>query len=209
MLKVSHFYKTLIGICLGAIILNIARLFLSDVQSYVWMNWNLFLGLLPLLFSFLALQTNKKSLKVLAMLAWLFFLPNAPYMVTDFIHLAAVGPQSLLWFDAIMLFFYTLAGLLAYGRSLSDIRKAFSWNRWFAVIIAVLSGYGIYLGRYIRFNTWDILTRPLEILETIGDTIIHPAKHEPVIMMTLVFTIFLTIFYFSFESFFNHEKTKN
>ena len=122
--------------------------------------------------------------------------------------MADVGPRSYLWYDAIMIFSYSLVGIIAWIVSLHMIKKHFAWKQWTIWFISFLTGFGIYLGRYIRFNTWHIITQPLDILETIGDIIIRPSSHQPVVMMTLTFTLVLGTLY-SISLFTHYEKTKN
>ena len=95
-----------------ALVMNLTRFAMTDVQSYVYMNWNLFLAFLPLLFIFLFERVKNIYKKSFYFLAWLFFLPNAIYMITDLIHLRDVGPDWMLWFDGMMLFSYALIGIL-------------------------------------------------------------------------------------------------
>ena len=199
----------IIGILsLLSVVLNLGRFILTGYGSYLWLNWNLFLALVPLLFSWWAIRAKSSWVSGFAIVLWLGFLPNAPYLITDFIHMADVGPRSYLWYDAIMIFSYSLVGIIAWIVSLHMIKKHFAWKQWTIWFISFLTGFGIYLGRYIRFNTWHIITQPLDILETIGDIIIRPSSHQPVVMMTLTFTLVLGTLY-SISLFTHYEKTKN
>lgn len=198
--------KSTLLFSLAAMVLNIGRLGLADNLSYLWLNWNLFLAIVPLFFAWLFTQTKNKYAQFFTLLLWLGFLPNSPYIVTDFIHLADVGPKSILWYDGIMIFFYTMAGMLVWISSSFIIQQKAKWNEWFMIIIGLLSGFGLYLGRYIRFNTWDIIANPFPLFETIGDIFIHPQNHSPVILMTFVVAFMFIIL---FKLFSHHEKTKN
>lgn len=188
----SLFKSTLI-LSFAALVLNIGRLGLADNLSYLWLNWNLFLAIIPIFFAWVFTQTKNQYMQLLSFLLWLGFLPNAPYIVTDFIHLADVGPKAILWYDAVMIFLYTIAGMFVWIGSTHLIRKKMQWNEWFIIIVGILSGFGLYLGRYIRFNTWDIITNPLNLFETVGEIILHPTNYEPMLLMVGVFTFLLFV----------------
>lgn len=201
--------KTTVYLSLLAIGMNVVRLFLAENDAYVWLNWNLFLALIPILFAYAAIVSKYRTISIIFVLVWIGFLPNAPYIITDFIHLADVGPKSLLWYDAIMIFNYSLVGIVAYLISLRMIVLKFHFALWFPGIISLVTGFGIYLGRYIRFNTWHVITQPLDIIKVLGDIIIHPNTHVPVMTMTLSFAVFLFAIYLMTSSYILHEKTNN
>jgi uncharacterized membrane protein len=191
------------GISLLAIVpilMSLARPLLADTGAYIWMNWNLFLGLVPLAFAWWYQQYAYKNtlLKYLLFFGWLFFLPNAPYMITDFIHMADVGPRSLLWYDGLMLSGYAFVGIISWVMSTKMVYGRIT-ARSFIPIVSFLTAFGIYLGRYIRFNTWDILTQPLDIIRYIGDVIVHPFDHSPVLLFVPVFWVFLMVTYLGFQ----------
>ncbi len=208
-IKQQKFLKQIAIASLFAIALGLVRFCFTKQTSYIWLNWNLFLALLPIGFAVLAVTLKKKWLSTTMILLWLGFLPNAPYLITDFIHLADVGPKSLLWFDAIMIFSYSFAGLMAWVLSLNILKNHLHWKQWSVWFIALLSGFGIYLGRYIRFNTWDIITHPLSLMRKVGEIILSPITHDPVIAMTAVFMCLLAGIYLYTEPLLHYEKTKN
>ncbi|MFT7328304.1 MAG: putative membrane protein [Crocinitomicaceae bacterium] len=204
-----HFLKHIVILSLFAVGLGLIRFLLIGHTSYIWLNWNLFLALIPILFAWLAVTLKKKWIIGFMVFAWLGFLPNAPYIITDFIHLADVGPKSLLWFDAIMIFVYSLAGLFSWLLSFNILENHLRWKPWVVWFVGLLSGFGIYLGRYIRFNTWDIFSTPLSLLEKIGDIIISPIEYDPVIAMTLIFMCLLAGTYTYTKPLIYDEKNKN
>lgn len=202
MKKVS-LHSIVSGISLFAIVpifMSLVRPYLANTGAYVWMNWNLFLGLVPLVFAWWYQQYayHNTILKYLLFFGWLFFLPNAPYMITDFIHIADVGPRSLLWYDALMLSGYAFVGIFSWVMSTKMVYGRIT-ARSFIPIISFLTAFGIYLGRYIRFNTWDILTQPLAIIRYIGDVIMYPLEHDPLLLFVGVFWIFLMVIYAGFQ----------
>jgi uncharacterized membrane protein len=105
----------------------------------------------------------------IAAFVWLIFFPNAPYILTDFQHLARFRENVPAWFDVMMLIWFSFTGLLLGVVSLfmmqELIRREFGrWFGWgFVFIVACLSSVGIYMGRFLRWNSWDILQNPAGI----------------------------------------------
>jgi uncharacterized membrane protein len=132
--------------------------------------WNLFLAWLPLLFGLRVYRLAGTSparwwpLAICAVL-WFLFFPNAPYIVTDFLHLKP-HPLAPVWFDIVMMMSFAWTGLLLGYLSLllmQEIvraRKGPQWGWCFALTMLALSSFGIYLGRFKRWNSWDVLVRP-------------------------------------------------
>ena len=182
-----------------ALAMNMTRFAMTDVYSYIYMNWNLFLGLLPLLFAALfSKKIGGRYLGYLWFALWIGFLPNAPYMITDLIHIADVGPKNILWMDSIMLFGFAWIGMISWLQSVTIMYRKLSF-RSFIPVVSLLTAIGLYLGRYIRFNTWDALTQPLEVLRTVFDVFLHPLNHDPFLLFTLVFWVFLMLSYVGYH----------
>ncbi|MCA9353181.1 DUF1361 domain-containing protein [Patescibacteria group bacterium] len=201
--------KTIAIIVLLAVTMNIIRFFVTGYDSYLWLNWNLFLAIIPLFCAWLyVLFRNKNWLSSIFVFLWLVFLPNAPYLLTDFIHMADVGPKSSLWYDALMLFLYATIGVLSWVTSTRLVRNSLKWPIWSIGVIALVSGFGVYIGRYVRLNSWHIVTAPDSLLGTVGSIVRSPFTHEPVLMMTITFGIMLTVLYFALTPH-DYEKTKN
>jgi uncharacterized membrane protein len=134
--------------------------------GYRYLVWNLSLAWIPFVFAILlvAAYARRRSLAELLVLggAWLVFLPNAPYVLTDFIHLGTTHRlfDSLVFasfaFTALALGFVSL--LLV---QLVVTRAAGAASGWLVALSAIfLSSVGIYLGRVQRLNSWDVLQRP-------------------------------------------------
>jgi len=203
-----HRFFFLFGVL--AVLLSLARVILFETPSYVWMNWNLFLALLPLVFAYLFVKNrNKKWLGALLFVAWLFFLPNAPYMITDFIHIANVGPSSLHWFDGLMLFSFAVVGIGSFVYSTFLVHRSLGKKPWFVPVVSLLSGFGIYLGRYLRWNTWDLIHRPGSLFAEVATVVSDPLQNEPMLMMTIVFGLTLFIMYVACEPVLSYEKTNH
>ena len=184
-----------------AIALFLTRVKITNSLYYGFLVWNLFLAAIPYLISqyMLARSETIKSAKVLfwvGFTAWLLFLPNSPYIITDLVHLHD-SSSNLLWLDMFLVFVFALNGLLLGLLSLLDIgqllRSRFSATLTAFIIFTVclLSGYGIYLGRFLRFNSWDILTNPRTLfLEIFG------SLNEPKVwLITFAFGGLMWIYY--------------
>jgi len=161
-------------------VMVMARAAYSGQLLYQFLIWNLFLAWLPLLFSWSAFMLMRNRLYLVLLSAmWLIFFPNAFYLVTDLIHLGRGGSVPV-WFDAIMLFSFALTGLLLGLFSLYLMQsivarrcgRAISW--FFAAIALGLSGYGVYVGRFLRWNSWDVFTHPQTLMRDIFGSLLHP-----------------------------------
>ena len=132
--------------------------------------WNLVLAWLPLLFALRVYQLahiRPARWWPLALSAglWFLFFPNAPYLVTDFLHLRNRPPVPE-WFDIVMMMSFAWTGLVLGYLSLLlmqetvRLRKGRRWAWGFAVTMLALGSLGIYLGRFARWNSWDVFVRP-------------------------------------------------
>ncbi|RZJ72995.1 DUF1361 domain-containing protein [Flavobacterium sp.] len=145
------------------------RMFATSGIGYGFLVWNLFLAIVPLLVSLHLTKTDPTKTKiVLLSLFWLLFLPNAPYILTDFLHFRNFTQKMPAWFDLLLLASYSISGLLFGLLSMRQMHLV--WRKSFGKIAnflipasALLSGFGIYLGRFKRYNSWDILSDPLAI----------------------------------------------
>tara|TARA_Y100000815_G_scaffold257025_1_gene265237 strand:- start:1577 stop:2080 length:504 start_codon:yes stop_codon:yes gene_type:complete len=108
------------------------------------------------------------KLRLLLFVCWLLFLPNSFYIVTDFVHLSKGNPE-LFWFDLILLFSFASLGFLFGLLAIQEFKNCyllFHAPRLIQTsipIISLLCGFGIYLGRFLRFNSWTILTHPFQL----------------------------------------------
>jgi uncharacterized membrane protein len=191
------------GMTIICLVLSSIRIKWTGSITYGFLIWNLFLAWMPLLFSQVLLHhiaTAKKWKSILLFSAWLAFFPNAPYIISDFMHLAPKNNIPL-WFDILLLISFAWTGLILGILSLLDVHEALlnylsSKTTWLAMIcILFLSAYGIYLGRFIRLNSWEVATDPLYVLKQIFYSISNPASLPRVLGVTLGFGIFLVSTY--------------
>ena len=146
----------------------------TGTGRYAFLIWNLFLAWIPFLISYftytLSLKRNLIYLVIpVAAFVWLIFFPNAPYILTDFQHLAYSAPDLPVWYDVMMLIWFAFTGLLLGMVSLflmqEIVRREFGrWAGWgFVAAVAALSSAGIYAGRFLRWNSWDIFSNPIDM----------------------------------------------
>jgi len=186
------------------------RLDVSQRASFAFLAWNLFLAWAPYGFALAArleMTRGQGRSWLLAPLAlgWLALFPNAPYIVTDFIHLRE-RPGVPLWFDAGLLALFAATGWLLGLLSL-EVWKQWLEARWgrvrawtFVGVSSLLCGYGIYLGRVERWNSWHVLTKPGHLLSAIGAHLTEPLSFPLLPALTLCFAVLLPLSYLAFEA---------
>jgi len=144
---------------------------LSGTAHYGFLIWNLFLAWIPFLISYFTytIMRNRSQILIIIPIAaffWLLFFPNAPYLLTDFQHLAGQWRDLPVWYDVMMLVWFAFTGLLLGMVSLflmhDVVRREFGGGSGWAFVITVagLSSVGIYAGRFLRWNSWDIFSNP-------------------------------------------------
>lgn len=194
-----------------SVALFLIRVVGSRTDRYWFMFWNLFLAWLPVLFAWLLLKQLRKQSwqepKPLALtLLWLTFLPNSFYLITDLVHLHNTGEVGVLY-DTVLLMSFILNGLIAGMLSLfwvhTELVRRRSREFSYLIIGGVLfaTSFAIYLGRHLRWNSWDILASPAAILFDISDHIIHPLDHQGGFVTTAIFFALLSSFYYVVWSF--------
>jgi uncharacterized membrane protein len=184
------------------------RVFYSGTTNYSNLVWNLVLAWLPYIISIIAssvYRTNPKNWGVIFFLVffWLIFFPNAPYIVTDFYHLGPRPPVPL-WFDISLLAIFAFTGCflsIASLRSIQIIMEGFFGRviGWFFALFALgLGSLGVYLGRFGRFNSWDIFLEPKSVIKEIAYNILNPGDNLGFVGFTLMFTSIQLVFYLMF-----------
>ncbi len=184
-------------------LLVLGRVLITGQGLFLFLLWNLFLALIPFALSTsIGLATGPLRARLLLPVGavWLLFFPNAPYILTDLFHLDhRLGVPR--WYDLVLLLSCAWNGLMLAYASLADMQtlvqlrlgRAAGWA--FATLALSLSSFGIYLGRFLRFNSWDVLTNPLTLFYDIADRLLHPFHHPATWGVTLVFGAFLLLGY--------------
>ncbi len=196
-----------------SILLLIARIIVTGELTYIFLAWNLFLAWIPFVISQQLGQIKNKWKIFFVLAAWLLFLPNAPYIITDFLHLKQRPPVPY-WYDILLLFSAALNGLLLGLASLIAVER-FLMNlygkKWTAFLILCsffLCAFGIYIGRYLRWNSWDILLNPDDVAFDLFARIIDPFAHVQTWSVTILFGCFLYIFYYTVKNFLTHKSNQ-
>jgi uncharacterized membrane protein len=200
-------------VCMGIFTLfcfsaSLFRFYYTDTKVFLFLNWNLFLAFVPWAIASLMVLCRKlgqsKTMLALLIAIWLLFFPNAPYILTDLFHLRLTSSMPV-WFDLILILSFAWTGLMFGFLSLWDmenmLKKFLSkfWVTAISVLLLFVGSFGIYIGRYLRWNSWDILTSPLQLMYDIGDRLANPFSHPRTWGMTLFMGLFLNILYFSFR----------
>lgn len=193
-------------LCIGCFTLSVARCFITRTPELLFLNWNLFLAGVPLLFSRLLLHNDKITAgKIFFLLPlWLLFFPNAPYILTDLFHLGNYTTMPK-WFDLVMILLFAWAGLFAGFKSLQDIQRMlakFTSNRTsIFIVIALLfvAAFGVYIGRFERWNSWDLLTHPFSVASDVIEKFTSPLSHLRTWGVTLLLGTLLNVIWFSIK----------
>ncbi len=188
-----------------SVTLVFARMLWTENLRYTFLVWNLFLAWLPLLFALLVCELYRNgrmrnwSFASLSA-AWLLFFPNAPYIFTDLIHLTTRFHRHF-WVDLTLILICALTGLVLGFLSLYLMQtvvarmfgRVMSWL--FIAAVAGLSSFGVYLGRFVRVNSWDIVTRPGKLYDGIHSWMSDPFAHSTSFAFPILFATFLFIAY--------------
>jgi uncharacterized membrane protein len=180
--------------------LVLARVAWTWNRDYLFLGFNLGLAMLPLFFSVLTITTKVKAARVLYASLWLLFLPNAPYIITDLIHLQALRGAPA-WYDVLMISSCAGTGLAAGFFSLAILQSALLRQRLrvLAHSVVVLScfatAFGIYLGRFLRWHSVHVFSNPGLLFSDIADRFLNPFVHPRSWAFTLGFGTLLTLGY--------------
>lgn len=193
---------TLLIISVFSIALTLGRRKFTGLSFFTFMIWNLFLAFIPWLAASIVYVKNIKNKVaiVIIILLWLVFFPNAPYMLTDLVHLGK-DTAAPIWFDIIMLLSYGFAGLIYGFTSLQmieeKIKSVFNLKHasQISIFLIFLSCFGIYLGRFLRWNTWDLVTNMKGVMGDIFRRVFYPQEYPQTWIFTVLFGILLNIVY--------------
>ncbi|MBN1183931.1 MAG: DUF1361 domain-containing protein [Bacteroidales bacterium] len=201
--------------CVICFLLLILRIVYSGSGKYIFLVWNLFLAGIPLLISYFGLSrfNNKKRRMLLlcTICLWMLFFPNAPYILTDLFHLHYPSDVPK-WYDLVLVLSFAWTGLLFGFISLWNIERlcqnyiSIKIIPYISASILFISSYGVYIGRYLRWNSWDIVVEPLELFNHISEQLFHPFNYPQAWGMTLFLGLLLNLYYWSFK--YVHPKHK-
>lgn len=174
-------------------------------DSFSYLPWNLFLAALPLVFALrLTTVLRVKSWSTweptIWSLVWLLFLPNSFYMISDFIHLGVVPPSTILYTVVLFtsfIFLGVVLGLCSLCLVHRELVRRIS-ARWSAVLIGLIllgSSFAIYIGRDLRWNSWDVLVSPAGLLFDISDRLLKPEAYPGMFVTVASFFVLLASLY--------------
>ena len=215
LLVANCFYPLVAASLLSAAFLLLRFGFTGSVR-YRFLMWNLFLAWVPYACAVTMAYLRKSREETtdaarwnvwVALLGatWLLTLPNAPYILTDVVHLMKGRPFRW-WFDAGLVLSFALTGCFLGVVSLRIVHERIREQRgeligWvFVALTAVLCGLGIYLGRFLRFNSWDVLTEPQRIVNAVVERIVDPFDHSQAYGVSMMFAALLFACYAVFRS---------
>lgn len=202
-------FALLSGATLLCLILFRIRMDLSKTADYAFLIGNLFLAWIPLGLAYLVSFAKKRRYVLLTVpfstMLWLLFFPNAPYILTDLQHLSHPRENIPVWFDMLLINWFAWTGLLLGIFSLfmmhdivrRIIGRIAGWG--FVIAVGTLTGLGIYMGRFLRWNSWDILFRPLELLKELIQYALNPSMQS--IVFISVFSSFFIFIYITLYAF--------
>ena len=181
------------------------RILVTGSHAYIGFVWNLFLAWIPLASALVVWRLGKGGALSRLLIAglfvcWLAFFPNAPYMVTDLIHLYPREGISI-WFDLMLVFSFAWNALVVGFVSLRILQHYVEWQygkliSWGFVIFALgAASFGVYLGRFLRWNSWDILSNPRALLYDVAIRLLDPLAHPKAYAFTLLVGGFLVLAY--------------
>jgi len=197
--------------CVSMIAVRVQR---TGSGYYAFLIFNLILAGVPLFFSTVLRLASHLRLPWLVQLPlfilWLLFLPNAPYILTDILHLTRAS-HAPAWYDLALLLSLSGTGLLLGYLSLIDVQgimarsfgAVFGWV--FALVSLALSGFAIYLGRFLRWNSWDVLIDPTLVFGILA-ALLQPWAHMRAMGVTLVFGVILALGYVTVRTLLVHPE---
>jgi uncharacterized membrane protein len=211
------------------------RVYYSGQRGYAFQSWNLFLAWIPMWLALwiVRVQARKpdgdpprlKPAAVALGVLWLLFLPNAPYLLTEFVHLhpshgpserafgalAGVSPRRAvpIWYDVMLILVFAWNGLLLGLVSLDLVRRVVrqrfgDWWGWAtAVVVIGLCAFGISLGRFQRWNSWDLFSQPVTLLSDVTSRLLTPWAHPRTAATTVLLATFLLLAYLTMVALMN------
>jgi uncharacterized membrane protein len=201
---------SLLGLTLLVYAMVGVRVVYSGSPHYGALVWNLFLAWIPFVVALAVYDGFRRGASRTLLLAggalWLLFFPNAPYIVTDLKHLRTWDGAPI-WFDVVLASAAAWAGLALGFVSLylmqTIVRRLVgAVNAWlFVLAVLALSSFGIYLGRFQRWNSWSVFTNPGRFAHNVWPHLAAPHEHPKTVAVTLLFTVFLAATYLVFYSF--------
>lgn len=169
-----------------SVALIIIRLYFIKQFTFIFFIWDLFLAaMLWVVTTFLIVFPKIKDKNVLLILflsIWLLFFPNSTYILTDLFHLR-LNLSMPIWFDLILIFSFAWTGVMFAFISLIDVENILSKylkkriTFMFSAFVLFLSAFGVYIGRFLRWNSWDVIQEPFTLFFDVANRFVNPLNH--------------------------------
>ena len=193
----------LVSSCFSCLLLA-GRMIATYSLGYIFLPWNLFLAFVPYWISWwmmrnISIIQNKIKL-LLALAAWLLFIPNSFYIITDLFHFTNIKSAPK-WFDLLLIFSFAWNGILCGIISLRRVEiilsplKGKEFSFFIIFVVMWLNAFGIYIGRYLRYNSWDVISDPFSLASEIATMVFHPFDNLWEWGMISCYSIFMTLLY--------------
>jgi len=204
----SEISKIVMLSCLFSLGMVGIRVIYTGETFFLFLVWNLFLAYVPYAISSVLykridwIESTPKFLFI--SLAWLLFIPNSFYIITDLVHLdyRYVVP---FWYDLMLILSFVWNGILLGILSVRQMEKIFitKWQirteLWFVYPVMFLNSLGVYIGRYLRFNSWDVITNPFQLISDILYLFIHPIQNRFDWSMIMCYSLFMSLVYITMK----------
>lgn len=204
-LKISGTSKMLLLSISFTMLLLGVRFMYAGTTDYSFYGWNTFLAAIPYLASTQLLKRKKIHIASIGLLVlWLLFFPNAPYIITDLFHYEE-RPLVPYWYDLVLVISGAWNGLILGLFSLMNVEIFLTrYLRPALVKLSVfislfLCGYGVFIGRFLRFNSWDVVNDPRSIAYTAAHHVLMPQHYQKLWVFTILFSVLLGIIYFTLK----------
>ncbi len=204
----TELHRWLAASAIFSVLMVMARIVYTGELTFIFLVWNLFLAYVPFFISgWLQNHPNFIETKwkfAAAFLCWLLFIPNSFYIITDLFHLRNYYTMPM-WFDLALILSFAWNGLLAGILSVRDMERMtrlhldYRSELYFIYPIMCLNAFGVYIGRFLRFNSWDVLTSPFGLVIDIAEIVLHPLQYKNAWGMILCYSVLMSIIYITFK----------
>jgi uncharacterized membrane protein len=212
----STLHRWLAASVMFSMLMITARVVYTGELTFTMLVWNLFLAYVPFFITGW-LQNRPSWIEVrwkfaAAFLCWLLFVPNSFYIITDLFHLSRYYGMPI-WFDLALILSFAWNGLLLGILSVRDMERmtrlhlGYKNESWFIYPIMFINAFGVYIGRYLRFNTWDVIASPFGLALDIMDIIVHPIEYKHAWGMVICYGTLMSFIYITLKKI-SHQINK-
>jgi len=200
--------------CVTLVLFRVAY---SHSIMFIFLIWNLFLAWIPYFVSIVILKYENRKRPITGLIVlvicWLAFLPNAPYILTDLFHLE--DRQNIpLWYELILIASFAWTGLMLGYFSLYNVHNAITQRfgkitGWIFSLFSISAcSFGVYIGRFLRWNSWDIIYNPKGLTKDILERIMDPYGNKGAYIMTILLTVLLILGYATIKIVYDNRQNE-